>query len=377
MKGEGGRNKSLHGGAAKQRRLREKAETLVEEQGERQPCCLSASSPSAGPSPHTIAPQRGKGEGTAPLRVGAARGRAGGGRQSPGARKGGGVAKQPGSLRGKGEQRRHLQTGASVAPMPPAASGRGGRGIHDVRGPREARRGRPGSAGPPTATPSGSARYWAGPGQGRRDGLRYPRPLPRPGRSPAGGAGARGCQGCRSAPPSRALSFSAAAAAAAAAGTAAPLVSLVPLRRRCLQLASATFGSPSPYASSATRIEASSPSCQIVSRLHRAVQNTGPGPALLPRAAPPAAAAQAHCAAPTAAGAGQPRPPRCGRERGLRGRGGARRVPDVPQVTLEPSVCTEDHRAISECPVLGGAHKDRGVQLSALHGTSPGVAQCA
>lgn len=299
MKGEGGRNKSLHGGAAKQRRLREKAETLVEEQGERQPCCVcvcvlvqylqtcSCSSawslgergerregegreeggkergrrgkrhsrqriaaaqsergahtprrrclprprlprrphaplvplsrlhlpgerlirqqPLGGPQPAHNSSAAGKGGGhrspTGGCGAGPCRGRA----AEPWSPEGrGGIAKQPGSLRGKGEQRRHLQTGASAAPMPPAASGRRGRGIHEVRGPREERRGRPGSAAPPTATPSGSARYWAGPGQGRRDGLRSPRPLPRPGRSPAGGAGARGCQGCRSAPPSRA-----------------------------------------------------------------------------------------------------------------------------------------------------------------------------
>ncbi|XP_068782017.1 uncharacterized protein [Struthio camelus] len=122
------------------------------------------------------------------------------------------------------------------------------------------------------ATPSGSARYWAGPGQGRRDGLRSPPPArPSPARSPAGGTGARGCQAGGPGVPAlrppqppclaRPLSSS-----AAAAGTAAPLVSFAPLRRRrrrCLLLASATFGSPSAYASSAARIEASSPSCQI------------------------------------------------------------------------------------------------------------------
>lgn len=85
-----------------------------------------------------------------------------------------------------------------------------------------------------------------------------------PGRAPGGvRRAAQGCQRCRRSPPclARPLSFS-----AAAAWMAAPLVLFAPLHRRhrCLLLASATFGSPSPYASSGSSTEASSPSCQIV-----------------------------------------------------------------------------------------------------------------
>lgn len=92
---------------------------------------------------------------------------------------------------------------------------------------------------------------------------------------PAGGIGGRYCQASRPGLPelqpqqpsclARPLSFS-----AAVAGTAALLVSFVLLRRQCccLLLASATFGSPSLYTSSTSRIEASSPSCQIVSSPH-------------------------------------------------------------------------------------------------------------
>lgn len=79
---------------------------------------------------------------------------------------------------------------------------------------------------------------------------------------------------------------------AAALGTAVPLVSFVLLGHHhcCLLFASAIFRSSSPYTSSATRIEAFSPSCQIVSLPHRDVQNTEPDTALLPYTN-----AQAYC----------------------------------------------------------------------------------
>lgn len=470
MKGEGRRNKSLHGGAAKQRRLREKAETLVEEQGERQPCCVcvcvlvqylqtcSCSSawslgergerregegreeggrergrgkrhsrqriaaaqsepgaytprrrclprprlprrphaplvplsrlhlprerlirqqPLGRPQPHTIAPQRGKGEGTAPLRMDAARGRAGGGRQSPGARKGGGVAKQPGSLRGKGEQRRHLQSGAPAAAMPPAASGRGGRGIHDVRAPREARRGRAGSAGPPTATPSGSARYWAGPGQGRRDGLRSPRPLPRPDRSPAGGAGARGCQGCRSAPPGRAAQLLCGGGSSGGGhGRSARLDSpppppLLPPARLChIWIPLSLRELLRQDRGLLTFLPNSEPPASRRSK-HRAGARPPP-----PRCPP--LPARRRTEAPRCGGrAASPTRPAMGLATRPGAMPGARSVPEAPQGTLRPSVCTQNHPTISECPVLGGTHKDHRVQFPALHGTSPGITPCA
>lgn len=87
---------------------------------------------------------------------------------------------------------------------------------------------------------------------------------------------------------------------AAAVRGAAPLDSFVPLRSQhcCLQFASATYGSSSPYANSTSRIEASSPSCQIVSCPHRDVQNMGPDTTLFP-----STNTQAQCKFRTATGA--------------------------------------------------------------------------
>lgn len=242
-------------------------------------------------------------------------------RRFPCARKGGGR---------RGPARRYRTSPRSTAArLPAVASGQAERkgcrarvgagcgrpGRAHTAGPgegREGRKGRQGKAasgggGPPH---SDSLRRCpvlarARPRAARRAALPPPPPaslplahLP-PGRAPGGvRRAAQGCQRCRRSPPclARPLSFS-----AAAAWMAAPLVLFAPLHRRhrCLLLASATFGSPSPYASSGSSTEASSPSCQIVSQPHRVVQNTGPSPALRRRALPLSlhAVAQAHCGA--------------------------------------------------------------------------------
>lgn len=213
-------------------------------------------------------------------------------------------------------------------------------GIHNVSPEgEEAELGWPGLAAapaPPTATPSGSARYWTGPGQGRREGL--PPPPAFSARSPAGGTSARGarraargCQRCsccpaaaptlpgRSAPPrrerGRPLPLSRLPPSAATASC-SPLPHLDPLSLRqlhCQDRGLLTFlPNSEPPASSRSK--------------HRA--GTRPPPP--PGPPPGAACAQAHCGSQTATGvrrggrAPSPRPPSPNSAR-LRGR--SRRLP--------------------------------------------------
>ncbi|XP_053910756.1 uncharacterized protein LOC128850437 [Cuculus canorus] len=198
-----------------------------------------------------------------------------------------------------------------------------------------------GPASPTTATPSGAARYW--PGRGRRDGPRCP-PPPSPGSLTCrrdGGCQARRCQPRAPASPGRSAAprrqrgrplpsaRSPPSTSSAAASSCSPLPHWDP---------------PLPYAISAARIEASSPSCQIVSHPHRAVQNTEPhpppSPALPPLPPPSSSAARAravwppNCDSGGTGGRGEG-----GKERGkerARAARGPRRAPGGPAVTLPP-----------------------------------------